>query len=116
MDEIRIQQYQDSLESKYRILSQKEQVLKKWKFFLQLRQAALQEQAEQHKARIQEKHRRRMEKEDQEEERDGGSGEDVVPGDSVSNQGEVVPEEGTDDQKLKRLSTAERKVDNHQRV
>ena len=56
-----------------------------------------------------------MEKEDQEEERDGGSG-DVVPGDSVSNQGEVVPEEGTDDQKLKRLSTAERKVDNHQRV
>ena len=57
-----------------------------------------------------------MEKEDQEEERDGGSGEDVVPGDSVSNQGEGVPEEGTDDQKLKRLSTAERKVDNHQRV
>ena len=56
-----------------------------------------------------------MEKEDQEEERDGGSG-DVVLGDSVSNQGEVVPEEGTDDQKLKRLSTAERKVDNHQRV
>merc|ERR1712004_853785 len=48
----------------------------------------------------------------QEEERDGGSGEDVVPGDSVSNQGEVVPEEGTDDQKLKRLSTAERKQDN----
>ena len=91
-------------------------MLKKWKFLLQLRQAALQEQAEQHKARIQEKHRRRMEKEDQEEERDGGSGEDVVPGDSVSNQGEVVPEEGTDDQKLKRLSTAERKVDNHQRV
>ena len=34
MDEIRIQQYQDSLESKHRILSQKEQVLKKVKVFL----------------------------------------------------------------------------------
>ena len=48
-----------------------------------------------------------LEQEEQEQEEDR-SGEEVVPGDSVSNQGEV--EEGTDDAKLKRLSTAERKV------
>ena len=80
--------------------------------FQQLRQAALQEQQEQHKARMQEKHRMRLERgeqEEQEQEEEDRSGEEVVPGDSVSNQGEV--EEGTDDAKLKRLSTAERKVE-----
>ena len=80
--------------------------------FLQLRQAALQEQQEQHKARMQEQHRMRLgrgEQEEQEEE-EQRSGEEVVPGDSVSNQGEGVVEEGTDDAKLKRLSTAEQKV------
>ena len=51
--------------------------------------------------------RGQQEEQKEEEER---SGEDVVPGDSVSNQGEGVAEEGTDDAKLKRLSTAERKV------
>ena len=50
----------------------------------------------------------RGEQEEQEQEEEDRSGEEVVPGDSVSNQGEV--EEGTDDAKLKRLSTAERKV------
>ena len=79
---------------------------------MKLRQAALQEQQEQHKARMQEKHRMRLERGQQEEqkEEEERSGEDVVPGDSVSNQGEGVAEEGTDDAKLKRLSTAERKV------
>ena len=78
----------------------------------QLRQAALQEQQEQHKARMQEKHRMRLERgeEEEEEQEEERSGEEVVPGDSVSNQGEGAVEEGTDDAKLKRLSTAERKV------
>ena len=55
----------------------------------------------------QEQEEQEQEQEEQEQEEDR-SGEEVVPGDSVSNQGEV--EEGTDDAKLKRLSTAERKV------
>jgi len=81
------------------------------KELLLLRQAALQEQQEQHKARMQEKHRMRLERGEQqeEEEEEERSGEEVVPGDSVSNQGEGAVEEGTDDAKLKRLSTAERK-------
>ena len=77
---------------------------------MKLRQAALQEQQEQHKARMQEKHRMRLEQQEEQKEEEERSGEDVVPGDSVSNQGEGVAEEGTDDAKLKRLSTAERKV------
>ena len=54
----------------------------------------------------------RLERGEQQEEEEEGerSGEEVVPGDSVSNQGEGAVEEGTDDAKLKRLSTAERKV------
>ena len=52
----------------------------------------------------------RGEQEEEEEEEEERIGEEVVPGDSVSNQGEGVAEEGTDDAKLKRLSTAERKV------
>ena len=52
----------------------------------------------------------RGEEEEEQEKEEERSGEDVVPGDSVSNQGEGVAEEGTDDAKLKRLSTAERKV------
>ena len=80
-----------------------------------LRQAALQEQQEQHKARMQEKHRMRLERGEEEEEQEQEEeeeriGEEVVPGDSVSNQGEGAVVEGTDDAKLKRLSTAERKV------
>ena len=51
-----------------------------------------------------------QEEEQEEQEEEGRSGEEVVPGDSVSNQGEGAVEEGTDDAKLKRLSTAERKV------
>ena len=52
----------------------------------------------------------RGEQQEEEEEEEERSGEEVVPGDSVSNQGEGAVEEGTDDAKLKRLSTAERKV------
>ena len=53
----------------------------------------------------------RGEEEEQEQEQEQErSVEEVVPGDSVSNQGEGAVEEGTDDAKLKRLSTAERKV------
>ena len=54
----------------------------------------------------------RLERGEQEEEEEGEEriGEEVVPGDSVSNQGEGAVVEGTDDAKLKRLSTAERKV------
>ena len=59
---------------------------------------------------MQEKHRMRLERGEEEEEEEERSGEEVVPGDSVSNQGEGAVEEGTDDAKLKRLSTAERKV------
>ena len=78
---------------------------------LQVRKQALQEQQEQHKQRMQEKHRRRVdrlsrqeqeEQEGQEEEEE----EELVPGDSISNQGE----EGTDDAKLRRISTAERRL------
>ena len=50
------------------------------------------------------------EEEEQDDEEEEEQGEEVVPGDSVSNQGEAAVVEGTDDAKLKRLSTAERKV------
>ena len=74
-----------------------------------LRARAVQEMQEQHRLRVQLKHRSRQEEE--REEYDEDEDEELVPGDSVSNQGERAGvEEATDDAKLRRLSTAERKV------
>ena len=58
---------------------------------------------------MQEKHRRRVDRlsrQEQEEQEGQEEEEELVPGDSISNQGE----EGTDDAKLRRISTAERRL------